>query len=129
MIPKRPKLSSRRKRLTERQVLAVLILQGVKVPCYQCKKPIHLDDAFTVEREHKLPLALGGEDVPANMAYSHKACHAKQTQQDKSQIAKADRQRRKHEGTWREPKAKMQSRGFDKTLRKRMDGTVEKVSQ
>lgn len=40
-------------------------------------------------------------------------------------IRKADRQRAKHLGTKKRKGRKIQSRGFDKRWRKRMDGTLE----
>ena len=119
-----------RRRLSEREVLAVLIDQcGTRLCCYRCKNLLWCADE--VEREHIVPLALGGKDELSNMAYSHRSCHAEQTRRDKAQIAKADRQRLYHEtgrGSAKKHVNKIQSRGFDKTLRKRMDGAVEKVS-
>lgn len=132
MIKRRLKLDRpKRKRLTERQVLRVLVNQGALIPCRQCGLPFRRDEISTVEREHTLALALGGEDEIENMQFSHRECHREQTRRDKAQIAKADRQKLKHEtgrSSAKKHVKKIESRGFDKTLRKKFDGTVERVS-
>jgi len=83
-----------------------------------------------IEREHVVPLALGGKDDPSNWAWSHKECHAKETngrkhlgEGDKYEIAKAKRLARggktrrgpaiQNGNRW--PKGlKLHSRGFSK---------------
>lgn len=105
----------------------MLIMQGVRIPCFRCKEPIWLADASQAEREHVTPLALGGEDTPENCRFSHKECHNFQTNgsratsygSDKHAIAKvrrlsgANKPKRKH--NW--PKGrKIPSRKFAGTV-------------
>lgn len=106
----------------------------------------------TAELDHFVPLALGGSNDPDNLIWRNKAQHRVKTAIDIRAIRKADRCRKKF-GCRAKPwsadtpkavcrdeagvggagapqprhkfKRKIQSRGFDKRLRKRMDGTVE----
>lgn len=90
-----------RKACTAKQALEVAIQQGAVIPCFRCRKAFTLEDARTkgaIEREHVHALARGGEDQTDNWAWSHKACHARQTNGpghysdgDKYAIAKANR--------------------------------------
>lgn len=122
---------SKRKRLTERQTLAVAIQQGAIIPCYRCRLAFDADTIKTAEREHVHELELGGSDEIENMRYSHKACHAAITNgsgattagSSKQRIAKVKRLRGE---TRTGPRAKIASRGFQKhpTLKKKMDGTI-----
>lgn len=87
-----------------------------------------------VELEHRIPVALGGENTVKNLWLSCRACHrAKTSGEDMPRIAKAKRQAGEKGQRARRNKAKaagthkaIPSRGFDKRFRKRMDGTVEK---
>lgn len=63
-----------RRRLSEREVIAVLLQQGAVIRCPRCKEL--LISAGDIEREHFHELALGGRDEVANCFYSHGACHA-----------------------------------------------------
>lgn len=90
-----------RRTCTAKQALEVAIQQGAVIPCYRCEIPFTLEEARergAIEREHVHPLALGGTDEIENWAWSHKACHALQTNGpahmgagDKHGIAKAKR--------------------------------------
>ena len=60
------------------------------------------------EREHVIPLALGGEDDEANMRPAHVKCHRSKTDQDVSNIARAKRREARHMGA--KPKSKWPSR-------------------
>lgn len=55
------------------------------------------------EVEHVIPRAMLGKaaDTDANMKPAHIACHAIKTSQDRTDIAKVDRIRQKHEGAYR----------------------------
>jgi 5-methylcytosine-specific restriction endonuclease McrA len=67
--------------------------------------------------DHRIPLALGGEDTDANLRPVHARCHrgaGSKTSADVAQIAKAKRVERKHMGAHR-PKAKIAYRKFDGT--------------
>jgi 5-methylcytosine-specific restriction protein A len=63
------------------------------------------------EREHVIPLSMGGADDESNMRPAHKDCHKGKTDQDKANLAKAKRREAKHIGATR-PKKKIQSRPF-----------------
>jgi hypothetical protein len=80
-----------RKRFSEREVLETLIVQGVLLRCYRCKKPMMLP--ADIEREHLVEIALGGLDVPRNCVYSHAACHAIITDGTKATTAGSSKQR------------------------------------
>lgn len=133
--------SKKRKFVSEVTAIRVAILQGGTVPCYRCKKP--LDPAGIINREHIVPLALGGSDDITNYAYSHGECHRVVTFGNKATVADGDihkiakakrlaKARAAHEailsGKAEKPAGKIKSRGFDKTLRKKMNGQVEKRS-
>ena len=108
-----------RKRLSERATLAVAINQGAVIPCYRCRVAFDSETIKTAEREHIHEIALGGEDVVENMAYSHRACHAKVTNGEgattagssKGRIAKANRIAK---GGKKRNGPAIQSRGFSK---------------
>jgi hypothetical protein len=86
-----------------------------------------------VEYDHVIALGLGGSNASDNWAALCPYCHRSKTRQDLRLIAKAKRRRRFQEtGRSRAPGSGRgwsgpfgQSKGFDKTLRKRMDGLVE----
>lgn len=84
------------------------------------------DDAWEIE--HRIPWALTHDDSDENVYPALTAPHAIKTKDDVRRIAKAKRQARE---TGRQKigkqKKKIPNRGFDKTLRKRLNGTVERV--
>lgn len=80
-----------RARFTETAVIHTLMHQGAVILCYRCKGRLELHDK--IEREHLVEVALGGEDIPFNCAYSHKACHAKITNGNKATTAGSSKQR------------------------------------
>lgn len=45
-------VAHRRRRLNERDVLRVLIMQGIVIPCDICKAPLTLEDVQYAERDH-----------------------------------------------------------------------------
>jgi len=112
-----------RKRFTERQVIATLLLQGAIIPCgcrfKDCQALIEIKDVATIERDHFRRLELDGKDEPANCAYLLKSCHDRKTNgtpatsygSDKYEIAKAKRIRGE---TKTRPKRKIRSQGFQK---------------
>lgn len=122
---------SRRKRLTERQTLAVAVMQGAVVPCYRCKLAFDAETVKTAEREHLHELELGGADELENMRFSHADCHKAITNgsgattagSSKQRIAKVKRLRGE---TRTGPKAKIANRGFQKhpTLKRTIGGGV-----
>lgn len=114
---------------------AIRIRQDDKCP--YCNRALSVG---RVEYDHILPLALGGADDEINLQAVHSSCHSIfKTAIDRARIVKADRQgqrtgpqarlaARKAEGkrpTF--PSQKLTGGGFPKTLRKKMNGTVERV--
>lgn len=108
-----------------------LIRTGNEIRCYRTKEIITLDMVKFIEREHVIPLALGGTDDPLNAAYSLAAAHKKQTNgtkatsygSDKHAIAKIKRLKaggRKSKGP------KLKSKGFNKQLTRKFSGEVVK---
>lgn len=77
----------KRKRLTEREVIDVLIAQGVSIPCPcpRCRerKPHFLNywiaSGADAIREHLHQLATGGEDSPSNWQYWYIGCAGRKT--------------------------------------------------
>lgn len=128
-----------RRRFKEWEIVAVLLHQGVVIPCFRCKAPLQVPTGPNqVQREHIHELALGGPDIAVNCRFSHRACHAIVTNgrpatsagSSKHRIAKANRmetlrapdtdaamiRRLKKRGPW--PKGrKLQSRPFQKRLK------------
>lgn len=114
-----------RARFTERQVIEALIRTGHVIQDYRTNEAITLENVGRLEREHIIPLALGGADDPSNAGYTLKENHAIQTNgtkatsygSDKHAIAKVKRLRGERKGrpkkAWPKGK-KLQSRGFQK---------------
>lgn len=110
-----------RRRLTPSQRAAIIARQDGLCAC--CGKPL---DGKPVEYDHEIPLCLGGADELHNLRAVTAACHLGKTAIDVGRKAKADRQRKHHEtGRGRARKGRpLQSRGFDKSLSRKFDGTV-----
>lgn len=66
------------------------------------------------EIEHVIPYALTQDDSDDNLRPAHVKCHRVKTADDRQIIAKAERRRAKHDGTWVKSKAKIPSRPFPK---------------
>lgn len=105
-----------------RKVRAVVFLRAngcCELP--ECKAKLKTGEGHY---DHILPDALGGEPTVENCQLICNECHKAKTRDDVRQIRKADRQRDKHNGTF-----KRKSRPMPGTkasgIRKRMDGTVE----
>lgn len=62
------------------------------------------------EREHVIPLAMGGADEPSNQRPAHKSCHRAKTDKDLNELARAKRRQANHLGA--RPKGTIRSRGF-----------------
>ncbi len=86
-------------------------------------------DSGPVDVEHQLPVALGGSNDLENLSLWLRPCHKIKTRDDVKRIRKADRQRRYHEtGKSHQHRTRpIQSRGFDKTLKRKMNGEVVKT--
>lgn len=109
-----------RAKLTPAQFSQKLVLQGGQCACCPARGPY--------EADHIIPLALGGTNEFFNWQLLCVPCHKAKTADDKARIAKAERQGgRKGQYARRQKNgAQMASRGFQKTLRKKMNGTVER---
>lgn len=113
----------RRRKLTQAQKAEILAAQNNR--CTICGEDLFLP----VEWDHVAPLSMGGADDPANIQCLHLRCHRDvKCKADARALAKAKRLERFMEtGRHRNRKSRpIQSRGFDKRFRKRMDGTVER---
>jgi 5-methylcytosine-specific restriction endonuclease McrA len=88
-----------------------------------------------LELDHIVALDLGGRDADDNFQVLCGPHHAAKTKLDAKLIAKGRRIRKRENGTRRERRPipqhvnGLQSRGFDKRLRKRMSGKVERISE
>jgi len=83
-------MAANRKRMTEREVIAILIRQKAVIPCCRCRVALTLADVPAIEREHLHPIALGGADDVENAAYSHRDCHAVRTRGSGATTAGSD---------------------------------------
>ena len=53
------------------------------------------------EVEHVIPWAMSRDDSDENRKPAHERCHDTKTTQDRTDLAKADRIRMKHQGAWK----------------------------
>lgn len=92
--------------------------------CSDCRAP--LKDGFT-QYDHMVPVKLGGASTLDNFqALCTKPCHAVKTKRDVAAIAKAKRTARKMAGDWKRRGPKLRGRGFNKTIRHKLNGKIEK---
>jgi 5-methylcytosine-specific restriction protein A len=77
------------------------------------------------EADHVIALINGGENRETNLAPALSDKHKAKTRADVAQKADIARKRQKHLGIKTDSGRKIQSRGFDKTRRKKFNGTVE----
>lgn len=89
------------------------VFRRYKGRCYLSGRKIGAGDAWEVE--HIQALGLGGENRETNLAPALVEPHKEKTRQDRQSMAKADRIARKHTGIWPKSKARIKSRGFQKT--------------
>lgn len=117
----------KRRPVTPALTRRVLLAQGV-VPCALCGKRILAGDETVMEHLHAL--ALGGADDESNMRLVHKACADRKTNGTKATTAGSDAhliakgKRLRGETGQNRRKAPIRSRGFDKTVTRKMDGTI-----
>jgi 5-methylcytosine-specific restriction enzyme A len=117
-----------RKPLTEAQRIELWNRQNGLCGRTGCGKPIPHKGPGVVD-EHLVPLNFGDPEANAlrNRALLCRACATEKTsKEDVPAIAKAKRRAAKHDGTYRKSSHPLKSRGFQRTLRRRMDGRVEK---
>lgn len=113
----------KRKPLTRAQFGQLMIDQGGRCGC-GCGEKLQPMTERVID-EHRIPLAIGGTNDLENRELWRTPCaKAKTAKKDQPAIAKCNRLIARAEGTRRARKP-IPSRGFDKTMRKRMDGKVE----
>ena len=111
---------TRRRYLTPKRKAEIWLGQGGL--CAECNCMTALS---AMQWDHTLPLCFGGDNRAANWQGLCAHCHTCKTTREHDMRAKADRQRKSYEGTKKRRGRAMQSRGFDKWLRRRMSGRVE----
>lgn len=79
--------------------------------CHLSGRKIMVGDRW--ELEHIKPLAMGGQHREANLAPALIEPHREKTADENSARSKADRIRRKANGTWPKSKNPIRSRGFE----------------
>jgi 5-methylcytosine-specific restriction protein A len=105
-----------RRRYSAKQRAAIFAEHGGE--CHICGGKIGVGEAWDLD--HVIPLALGGDDEPANLRPAHVKCHrgaGGKTAEDVATIAKAKRREAKHAGA-------VVKRPWHPRLRKKLDGTV-----
>lgn len=114
-----------RKPLTRRQYAYLFFRQEGLCGCGQ--KMDALQDKIT--DEHIKPLSMGGSNDLENRALWLTKCTKEKTAKEATVRAKSERQsgRKGQYARRRKNGPQIKSRGFDKSLRKRFDGTVERV--
>lgn len=105
----------KRKRLTKARRAEILKAQGGCCVSWGCTETRNLIE------EHSTVFAWTGEQADQLMCA---ACHKEKTRLDMGRIAKVKRIQKREAGLTKK-KRPIRSRGFDKTRRKKMDGTVE----
>lgn len=119
---------TRRKPLTRSQLATLILSQEGR--CKACGERLDFSRPKQVVDEHLCPLAEGGTNETENRALYCKPCATAKTIKEAPARAKSKRiaegrtqaDRRKQRGPT------IKGRGFSKEYRKRMDGTVLKVS-
>lgn len=91
-----------RKQFSKKKLEKLLSTFNGKCRMCQCV----IDGASGLEWDHRIPLALGGEDELANLEPLCIRCHRTKTKSDVTQIAKATRQRQRNLGISK-PKARI----------------------
>ena len=84
------------------------IFKAFDKTCQMCKQPI---DGKGFDLDHRIPLALGGEDVESNLHPLCRPCHSLKTKGDIKTIAKAKRVEARHTGA-KVAKGDIKSPGF-----------------
>lgn len=79
-----------------------------------------------LEFEHIVPLWMGGKDDDSNTAPMCRSHHKAKTALDAKMRAKTKRLIAKGDPDRERKPSRLKSRGFDKTLRKKFNGTVER---
>lgn len=110
-----------RRSLTKAEKAAMIEAQQGLCGC-GCGQPVTME---TGEGEHWITVFCGNTDKPDSVW--RKDCHKPKTKRDAKAHAKIRRLIKKQQGTWRPTRKRIRSRGFDKSLRKKMNGDVVRV--
>ena len=102
-----------RRRFHRRVYLGILKQQHLLCAC-GCN--VKFTRAEGYQFDHDASLGLGGKDSAENLRALRTPCHAKKTRIEAAMRAKADRQRRFHEGLKKRRGRAMQSRSFSAAL-------------
>lgn len=121
---------TQRKGFTARDVAAVFIKYEAR--CAACGEKVKLGE-YQIDHIQRLD-ALGAHEI-SNWQLLCTSCHAAKTKIDNREAKKSARlrgekgqqKRRRERGPSLRSGGKLQSRGFDTTRRKKMNGTVEPV--
>lgn len=100
----------KRRRFNKRDLEAHLKSFNSRCRMCQCE----ISGGVTVEWDHAIPLAIGGEDELSNLQPLCKRCHRIKTNGDVTRIAKTVRQRQKHLGIKDPNRPRMRGQGFQK---------------
>lgn len=93
------------------------LLQKFNEKCRMCQCDI--DGASGLEWDHRIPLAIGGDDALDNLEPLCIRCHRTKTKGDQATIAKTRRQRDRNQGI-RKPTRKIQYLKAEKPVRDRL---------
>ena len=108
--------------ITPAMRLNVLKRFGAVVLCQICGDAEYV---AVVQIDHERSLVDGGEHcADTNLRPVCIPCHAKKSAREHKNNSKAKRLLKKHSNP--KPEGKIKSRGFDKSLRRKMNGQVEK---
>lgn len=88
--------------------------------CYLSGRKIQAGEVWDIE--HKVALSLGGENRENNLAPALRQAHMQKTKDDRAQLAKDERVRKKHLGIYKARNPMPGSRGSG--VKKKIDGTV-----
>ena len=113
-------LPTKRRAMTKARRLAVFTaFDGY---CAVCGSETPLEEG---EADHELSLFLGGADDESNLIWKCQPCHSAKTHKhDAKAHAKVRRLIKKADPENRKPRRPIQSRGFQKDLSRRFDGSV-----
>ena len=113
----------KRKSISKKKRIEIFLAHGGI--CWICKLKIGADEPFDIDHQIARELMGEGADEDYNLAPAHKPCHKAKTKVDVKAIAKSNRIRRAIDPeTRKKSKKPIVSRGFDKTRKKKMDGSV-----
>jgi 5-methylcytosine-specific restriction protein A len=121
VMHREPVTIEKRRPLTRRETIQLMLDQNGKCGCGCGEKLKPMDEG--VIDEHVIPLSLGGPNALTNRSLWRKPCSKEKTRQDEANDAKANRLIKAADPEQRKP-SQIQSRGFDTTLTKGVNGKV-----